>query len=211
MPPNSSNSQTQGDSLKFRVGCLSTLLGFFIPLFLLFPLWFDSGWKTALTVCVITFGVLQTIAIISFALIRNLSWIGVATPFLLGVLYSLMPDLLIIPVDHTVVLAAGALFSYYLALRKIPGVPWWVLASMLGAAVYTLIGEIIPTPVDELLVGLISFAVASFGIAQAAMKNLQVHVDTFMKENVSRQNRPPGDIIDVEAHDVSDKPKDSIE
>lgn len=210
MPPNSPSS---GNSLKFRVGCLSTLLGFFIPLGLFFPLWIGDGFIHALTICVITFGILQTVSLISFALIQNLSWLGMAVPFFLGVAYSLLPAPFATQENHLSGLIGGAFLTYIFTRRKVHGLPLSVLLVMLCPAIYTYTGMALLAPLDKLLIGLISFAIALLGVAKTAIRNLQFNmVSNFMKQTMSRQNpTPPGDVIDVEAQDLNEKPKDKLE
>lgn len=74
-----------------------------------------------------------------------------------------MPDFIIGPIDDAAAVAAGAIFSFVLALRKEPETPKWIVFPLFAAGLYTLVGGIIPGPVDELLVDAVSLGIATYG------------------------------------------------
>jgi len=95
--------------------------------------------------------------------VNDLSWITVSLPFLFSTLYSLIPDFIPVSIDDAAAMTAGAIFSAILAIRKNPGTPRWIILPMLGAAGYTLLGGVLPGPVDELLVDILALLVAAYG------------------------------------------------
>lgn len=112
------------------------------------------------------FVVLFTLGVFTIWQVRDLSWLTASLPFVVGGLYTLIPDLPF-QVDDAAVTAAGALFSYALALRKNIETPKWVLIPLLLAAVYTLFGGPIPGPIDEIGVDAAALLISWLG-ARAA-------------------------------------------
>lgn len=81
--------------------------------------------------------------------------------------YSLMPDFLLGPIDDAAAVAGGAILSFSLWLRKQPDTPKWIILPWLAASLYTLVGGLIPGPVDELIVYFISSGVSIYGARSA--------------------------------------------
>ena len=54
--------------------------------------------------------------------------------------------------------------------------PKWILGPLLGAALYTVVGSVIPGPVDELIVGIIATGAVAFEVNkhQLAAKTQQM-------------------------------------
>lgn len=202
------DSAPSSDFLKLRAGCLLTFLGLTVPLFAFAITWLMWDVRTAGIVGLSVFALLFSLAILNFAFVRRMPWLGVSAPFLLGLLYTVMPDFIPFQLDDAAVVAAGSIFSYYLAARRMKGIPTWVLFSLLGAAVYTLIGQIIPGPVDELFVGLIALGSASSGVIQTALRNLQNKPTSSSPRRTSPFRTGKDDVIDVEARDIPVDPSE---
>ena len=84
-------------------------------------------------------------------------------PFLSSIGYSVL-NIIPLPIDDAVVSIGGALVSYGMAAKRYEKISRWTLAPTVMAAIYTLLGEFVPGPVDELAVGAIA-AIASSIIA----------------------------------------------
>lgn len=95
-------------------------------------------------------------------------------PFLFACVYSLLPDLIPGPFDDTIVVAAGALFSFTLWIRNQPETPKWIIFPLLVASIYTLVGGFIPLPVDELLVYAIMGGAAAYGATRPVTVHTQL-------------------------------------
>ncbi len=61
--------------------------------------------------------------------------------------------------------------------------PKWILAPLLGAALYTVVGSVIPGPVDELIVGFISIGVAAFKVNEQRLTSKNQQTLPSAKEN----------------------------
>ncbi len=127
-----------------------------------------GGWdfRTGAIIALTTFAVCFLLAGTLLAAVKELSWIAVSLPFLLGFVYTILPDLIIGPFDDAAVFTAGALMTFGLWVRKQPDTPKWIIFPLLVAGLYTLVGGLIPGPVDELLVTAISGGVAIYGAAR---------------------------------------------
>ena len=90
-------------------------------------------------------------------------WPEILLPFLTSIGYSVL-NIIPLPIDDALVSVGGALASYAMAAKRYQNMSKWALAPTLGAALYTLVGEFVPGPVDELAVGAVA-AVASSIIA----------------------------------------------
>jgi len=77
-------------------------------------------------------------------------------PTIVGLIYGILPNFIPLPFDDAIVAAAGAIISFALAIKNYTDMPKWILAPLLGAALYTVVGSLIPGPVDELIVSIIS-------------------------------------------------------
>jgi hypothetical protein len=102
----------------------------------------------------------------SLSMVRNITWVHISIPFLLGCIYSLLPDAIPIPIDDAAAVGAGAIVSLLLAWRKYESVPAAATLSLLAAAAYTLVGDLIPGPADELLVYCITGGIAYRSVAR---------------------------------------------
>ncbi|MCX5669932.1 MAG: hypothetical protein NTU94_01230 [Planctomycetota bacterium] len=146
--------------------CLSLVC--FLSMLILPPVglaigWIGWGFSTGAIVALIALAVCFLLAAILLAIVKELAWMTVALPFLLGFAYTILPDCIVGPFDDTAVFAAGALMTFALWVRKDPSTPKWIVLPLLAASLYTLVGELIPGPVDELLVSLIGGGLAVGG------------------------------------------------
>lgn len=185
------------DDLKARLGCLSAAFMLVLPVIALIIGFAGWGWRTGLVLGLFTFLIFFAGTCACFALIRKPTWFHITAPFFGAILYAGMPDFLLGPLDDAAVVAAGAIVSFALILRKYSNVPKWTLAPLLAAAVYTLIGEFLPGPVDEIIVGMLSFGAAAYGVysSQPAIPR------TPQRE---RSSAPGDDAIPVDAEVVDE-------
>ncbi|MBC8333043.1 MAG: hypothetical protein H8E28_13770 [Anaerolineae bacterium] len=141
---------------------------FFFIAALTFPLvglaygWWRWDAQAGFLLLIGIFAAFFSIGILSLWTVRDLSWLTTSLPFLFGSLYTIIPDMPL-QVDDAAATAAGALFSYALALRKNAETPKWILVPLLLAALYTLFGGPIPGPVDEIGVDMIALLISWFG------------------------------------------------
>jgi hypothetical protein len=146
--------------------CLSVF--FFTSMFVLPPIGLGIGWiswnfKTGAVVALITFAALFLLGGIFLATVKNPTWLSVGWPFTCGLIYSILPDFIIGPIDDAAAVAAGAILSFSLWLRKQPDTPKWIILPWLAASLYTLVGGLVPGPIDELIVYFISSGATVYG------------------------------------------------
>ncbi|MCA9897324.1 MAG: zinc ribbon domain-containing protein [Anaerolineales bacterium] len=149
-----------------RRGCLAFAcygLAFVLPLFTSIGSGISTeSVQTGIVVGIGTFLAFFIIGTLLLATAPVPSWLMVFSPFLVGLGYAVLPITPFMPVDDVLVVAAGGLVSYAIALRTYTDLPKDIIVPILGAAVYAIVGEYIPTPVDDLLVnGFIGYTVYS--------------------------------------------------
>jgi hypothetical protein len=66
-----------------------------------------------------------------------------------------------LPIDDALVAVGGALVSYSMAAKRYASLSKWAMAPTLAAALYTLAGEFVPGPVDEVVVGTVAAVLSS--------------------------------------------------
>ncbi len=100
------------------------------------------------------------------ASVQDITRLTASLPFLFSGFYTILPD---VPgsIDDTAVTTAGALITYFFALRRNQNTPKWILIPLLVAAVYTFFGSVIPGPVDEVVVDVVSLLIAGYGMRSA--------------------------------------------
>ncbi len=157
--------------------CFSVLA--YISMFVLPGVGFLIGWigrdiRTGIITASILFAVFFLLGGIFLAIVGNLSWISVSIPLIGATIYSIVPNLLPSQIDDTVVMAAGAMFTFTLWLRKQPETPKWIIFPLLVASLYTLVGGIIPGPVDELIVTAISGGTSVYGAIKSGQQLKQI-------------------------------------
>jgi len=151
------------DKGKTCLGLVCFLLMFILPPVGLAVGWIGWDFRTGALVALVAFAVCLLPAGVFLAIVKELAWMTVALPFLLGFAYTILPDCIVGPFDDTAVFAAGALMTFVLWVRKDPSTPKWIVLPLLAASLYTLVGELIPGPLDELLVTLIGGGLAVGG------------------------------------------------
>ena len=159
-----------------KKGCLSGvffILSFIFPVISLFIGWISGGWKVGAIAGLVTFAVFFLLGSVFAIWIETPSWFTIMLPTIAGLTYGILPDTIPLRFDDAAAAAAGAILSFALALKQYSDLPKWTIIPWLGAAVYTLVGGLIPGPVDEIFVGLISTGVVGREVykLQAALKN----------------------------------------
>lgn len=149
------------DRKKGRFACVFYALSFILPIISLVVGWVGWDWKAGVIAGLVTFGLFFLLGSIFTVWIETPSWFTVMLPAIAGLVYGMLPDFIPLPFDDVLVASAGAITSFALAVRRYTDMPRWILAPLLGAALYTLVGSVIPGPVDELLVGVISIGVVA--------------------------------------------------
>lgn len=125
--------------------------------------WIETNAWLGVGLALITLLVFFGIGVALLASVKDLSWLTVALPFLFSALYSWIPDFIPFSIDDATAMAAGAIFSAFLAIRKNPNAPRWVALPLIGAAIYTFFGGTLPGPIDEMLVDILALVVAVYG------------------------------------------------
>lgn len=157
--------------------CFSVLA--FISMFVLPVVGFLIGWigwdiRTGILTASILFAVFFLLGGIFLAIVGNLSWVSVSLPLIGATIYSILPNLLPSQIDDTVVMAAGAMLTFVLWLRKQPETPKWIIFPLLMSSLYTLVGGLIPGPVDELFVTAISGGISAYGAIKSGQQLKQI-------------------------------------
>jgi hypothetical protein len=143
-------------------------LAFFLPPVALAIGWIGWDFQRGLVASGITFGAFALLGSVCFMMIKDPSKLFIPVPFVFGCLYSIIPDFVPIPIDDAAAVAAGGLLSLMLGLKAFGVLPVKSLVALAAAAAYTLIGDLIPGPVDELLVYGITGGIAAKGLVEAA-------------------------------------------
>lgn len=149
-----------------RRGCLAFAcygLAFILPLFTSIGSGITTeNVQTGIVVGIGTFLIFFTVGTLLLATAPVPSWLMVFSPFLMGLIYAILPITPFMPVDDFLVVAAGGLVSYAIALRTYTDMPKEVIVPILAAALYSIVGDFVPTPVDDLIVnGFMSYNVYS--------------------------------------------------
>ncbi len=157
------------DRLKTGLAIVFFIIAVLLPLVPLAALvaslfeWIDLNPWLAGGAVVVSFILPFTIGAGMLFWVRDPSWVTVYLPYLFSAAYTFLPDLIPFSVDDAAAMTTGAIFSAWLAIRKNPAAPRWVLLPLLGAAVYTFFGGALPGPVDEALVDLLALLIAGYG------------------------------------------------
>ena len=101
--------------------------------------------------------------------VKDFTWMTASLPFLFSGFYTILPDM---PgsIDDAAVTTAGALITYFFALRRNASTPKWIIVPLLVAAIYTLLGGTIPGPIDEVAVDVIALLIAGYGARNVDQK-----------------------------------------
>jgi hypothetical protein len=113
-------------------------------------------------------------------------WPEILLPFASGIGYSVL-NIIPLPIDDAVVSIGGALVSYGMAAKRYEGLTKWAMAPTVTAAIYTLVGEFVPGPVDELAVGaaaaIVSSIIAGVSSRRAVERRAQAGASEHAKAN----------------------------
>jgi hypothetical protein len=126
--------------------------------------WFGWDAKTGAIAAISTFAIFFIAGGGILFLIKDISPVAASLPFVMGMVYALLQDLLPGPLDDSLLMASGAVLSFILWRRKMPETPLWVIFPMVGAAIYTILGVLIPGPFDELIVYIATCGAVSYGL-----------------------------------------------
>jgi len=152
------------DQKEGRLSCVFYILSFIFPIISLIVGWVGWNWKVGVISGLVTFALFFLLGSIFATRIQTPSWFTIMLPTIAGLVYGILPDFIPLPFDDALVAASGALVSFTLAIKHYTDMPRWILAPLLGAALYTVVGSIIPGPVDELIVGVISIGAVAIEI-----------------------------------------------
>ena len=160
--------------------CLSVFA--FISMLVLPVVGFLIGWigwniRTGILTASILFAVFFLLGGIFLAIVGDLSWVTVSLPLVGTTIYSILPNPLPSQIDDTVAMAAGAIFTFALWLRKQPESPKWIIFPLFMASLYTFVGGVIPGPVDELIVTAISGGTAAYGTIKSGHQLKQISIN----------------------------------
>lgn len=151
------------DTTKKSLSCAFFLFALVLPIVSLAIGWIGWDIRVGAIAGFVTFAIFFVLGGVFTSLIEDLSWLSVCLPFTLGVFYAIIPDFIPLPFDDAIAVSAGAIITFALALKKDDNVPKWIIFPLLLSGLYTLVGGIIPGPVDELLVSGIMTGVAIGG------------------------------------------------
>lgn len=76
--------------------------------------WALAGASAGLNTALITFAIFAALAVYMFVSIKDYAWI----PAILGGVYAILPDLLLGPIDDTIVLVASLIVSGLMSWRR---------------------------------------------------------------------------------------------
>lgn len=165
------------DKLKTLLALIFFIAALTLPLLGLAYGWWRWNVLTGLIIMAAIFVFFFAAGGLTLTRVRDLSWLGTSLPFLFGGLYTALPDLIPLQVDDAIATTSGALLSYALALRKQEGARWWVILPLIAAAVYAFWGNVIPGPVDEIVVNLVALLVAGAGTRDTANQEIESGAD----------------------------------
>lgn len=177
--------------------CLSII--FFTSAFLLPMLGFAGGWaiwdlKTGTEIALIIFGFFFLAAIITLLLVKRPSWLIICLPFVVGFLYTIIPDPLLGPFDDTLMMLIGSVLTFILWKKRQPRVSNWIILPLLGVAAYELIGGFIPGPFDEIVITFIAVGIVLYitcATHQDSEKNSYASADDYIDpDQESPQEQP---------------------
>jgi hypothetical protein len=137
-----------------------------------------QGWdiKTGGFVALATFGVFILFSGLFIAIVQSPSWVMVATPLIIGILYAAFPDPVLGPFDDVAMNLGGAVVTFMLWIKKQPNLPRWIILPLLATGVYAAAGYFIPGPLDEAIVALVAVTIAGIGAASASPSEENVDI-----------------------------------
>ena len=155
------------DRIKIFFALLLFIAALVLPLIGLGFGWYNWDFEIGFYMMAGTFFVLFILGGVVLFRVGDLNWLTVSLPYLFGMGYTLSPDLIPLGGDDAIVTAVGSVMAYFLAIRKDPRTPKWIIIPLLVAAGYTLIGGPIFGGIDEVVVNLLAVSLAGFGINRA--------------------------------------------
>lgn len=111
------------DKTKTRFSVLAYIFMIIFP-----PVGFLIGWigwniRTGIITALILFAVFLFLGSVFLMIVNNLSWFNVSLPLIGTAIYTILPISLPGPIDDTIIMTAGAMFTFTLWLRKQPETP----------------------------------------------------------------------------------------
>jgi hypothetical protein len=164
------------DRITGYLALLSFALALILPLALLLATgvgWIEWDVRAGMIAAGVALALCFVLGIVLALHVRAPTWLEILAPFLAGIAYS-AANLIPFPVDDALAAVVGAVVSYVLTLKRYAAAPRWILAPPLAAALYTLVGEFVPGPVDELAVGLAAAIVSSVVAARSRRRSKAV-------------------------------------
>lgn len=144
---------TMSDRAKLWLSGALFILSLALPVVLLLIVWRFDDFPTALIWSGIFFVIFFGGAIVTLFSVKDISVFSASFPYLFSTLYAVLPDAILGPFDDTVILGVGAALSYILEIRRNPSSPKWVLIFPVLALMYLFLGNFLPGPLDEFLIG----------------------------------------------------------
>jgi hypothetical protein len=129
------------------------------------------NWRYGLLAGFLGFCIPLALATIVLSTIKEPGLFLTWAPFVTGVLDTILPDAFPLPFDDAAAMAAGAIATFGLWLKRQQDVPKTAVLPLLIGAVYTLVGGFIPGPVDELFVNALGIGAAVW-LGQNVQKRL---------------------------------------
>lgn len=154
------------DIRKTRLVIFLALCALILPLFGLAIGWVGWDIRVGTLVGLGSFVLFFVLAGLTLTMVDDLTRFTIMLPFIIGTLYSLLPDFIPGPVDDAAAVGAGAIFTFALALKRDSETPRSVILPLLFSGLYTLIGGLIPGPVDEFVVAVIMAGTAAMLMAR---------------------------------------------
>jgi hypothetical protein len=131
--------------------------------------WNGWDWRLGVGAAAFTFAVCFILGLWLALRVDAPNWLEILLPFATGIGYSML-NVIPLPFDDFLVTAAGAVASYTMTLKRYTDAPKWIIAPPLAAAAYTLLGEFIPGPVDELAVSMVAALISSIAAARSGQR-----------------------------------------
>ena len=147
-----------------RAGCIGVglyVLTGIMPLLAFFFGWIGWDLKIGIMAAIGTFMLFFIIGTMVMCTVKDPGWLLASLPFAMSLLYLLLPDFIIGGFDDTAVLFFGLFGSMTLFYRKLGVIPWEAILPFSVVAIYPLVGQFMPGPVDEFLVTIIGSGIGA--------------------------------------------------
>ena len=154
----------------------------------------EWDWRVSILAAAITFVLCFALGIVFALRVQKPTWLDILMPFVSGIVYS-VSNVIPLPFDDALVVGTGAITSYVMALRRYTAAPRWIIAPPLAAAVYTLLGDFVPGPVDELAVSALAAIVSSVvaGVSARRAKGREAVAEESLSAHEELAVKAPGD------------------